>query len=1192
MIDQVIIQSTADTSKAEQEYIGLRKEIRELKKELDLLDEGTAEYEATFNKLSNKMKQQDDRTKALRSSSADLGDVFSNTSKVVSGVAQGFAGATAALSLFGLENEQLLRTIQRVQAFEVIGRSISGLEETITKTIPFLKNNIMSLFKDTNNLKLNVGVDANVSGNVAQQAVQTIDSESFEKAAESSERMAQAQQGAAGAMNSNAGTSKALLETERQTLNIQIEQNKESIKNNITKLQELEIEKNIALEKAKQIDLEAEEYAKSVMNKIKQDGLGNYSDDIDSEKVGDLQKKYQENQSILVETEKSLKNITDELTTQKNKLTELESTQQNLNKTTTGFGKIWGQMKGILTGVGIAAAITIAITLVTKLIDYFKKMNDAIKKTYADAMAYNQEYAAAVTKSTEKELSTLKALDAGYKNLGKNKEAQNKYLKDNAKFYKEIGIDITKIVKGEVNYRKEIEKTTNTLIERGRAMGIVNLLIEKYSKQAELKQLEIINRGLVSNAIKNLDGGRMFEFVSENVRDYIAQLYTEGFRAPESIIARLKEEFIGLTDTQLTGIEAGLRKVGKALPDDFQEKLSENNKELKKTDEIIAKLEPQVTGLFKDDDGKPTGTAGATTIVKSYNELIQETLNLYQGLNLNNPFTPERIRQIELQFENVKTIADRTVFEIANNEALSDEEKLRRISDVNQTIIAAERAKILALKQISLDNAKWERDNQLRALKEQAAIQKNNYKQAIEDAKNSLEKGSISQTQFDEIFNKVQVAAGTAFKSVKEFYEYLGGNEIVNRNDKFINGVTEVANVFKKVEDGVETFNSEGFKKKIKDLYNVDLDVVNPLDVDLGKLSVDEFNFLQQLIKQYQDYNNTVQGIQIQANADTKANTEKNYAEQLNLINKQFAEIENEYNKYQSRLRTQINDNSNISFMDFITGNKSGYQNRENVISGLEADIELENQRQESIKKTIQTKQEELLNENITLEERARINDELKQLDVDLTNSEETESEKRLLIAEKEKEKRKEIFDATVQGLEDVTTIISNIYDANETSQMNNLKQLLNARAITQEQYEQRSEDLANEYAKKRQRVEIFQGLLAATASSIGAFSSAMRPDSGILYPYNLIAAGISSAAAFSAVIAQVATLKGLSVGDTSSTPVQSTAGTGLNYTLQEQQVSNERLLNSLTSQRVYVVESDIRSVTARVSELQAMSTF
>ena len=215
MIDQVIIQSTADTSQAENEYVGLRKEIRNLKAELDLLEEGTAEYDATFTKLSNKMKQQQDRTMALRSSSADLGDVFSNTSKVIGGVAQGFAGATAALSLFGVENEQLLKTIQKVQAFEAIGRSFTGLEETITKTLPALKNNIMAFFKDTSKMKINVGVDANVTGNVQQGAVQTIDSEAFEKAAKSSKDVATSQQAAAGAMLTSAGGSRAQLEVEK-----------------------------------------------------------------------------------------------------------------------------------------------------------------------------------------------------------------------------------------------------------------------------------------------------------------------------------------------------------------------------------------------------------------------------------------------------------------------------------------------------------------------------------------------------------------------------------------------------------------------------------------------------------------------------------------------------------------------------------------------------------------------------------------------------------------------------------------------------------------------------------------------------------------------------------------------------------------------------------------------------------------
>lgn len=1146
MIDQVIIQSTADTSQAEQEYVGLRKEIKNLKAELDLLDEGTAEYDATFTKLSNKMKQQQDRTKALRSSSADLGDVFSNTSKVIGGVAQGFAGATAALSLFGVENEQLLKTIQKVQAFEAIGRSFTGLEETITKTLPALKNNIMAFFKDTSKMKINVGVDAGVTGNVqqgvAQQAVQTIDSEAFEKAAKSSKDVATSQQAAAGAMLTSAGGSRAQLEAEKEITANKLQQLQDEMKINLNKLNTIQSERAANIKANKELSDELNKSANNISNKIVEINSELTGTVINQETLDELhikqdaaledaiekhkkiyEKKTKLNELIEIQNKEYEEGV-NKVKKQEDQIKDTEKAQQTLNKTTTGFGKIWGQFKNIAAGVGIGLAIAAVTAGITYLVKLYQKQKEQLKGT----LDFHKQIGDEVGKNLANEQATLAVLNFNYSKIKGDIKDRNKYLKDNEKQYKKVGVEVDKIIKGEISYSDAIKESNKLLEKRALNMAYFSQLTKEYETKISL----------------------------------------------ETSIGTLGEDIIK----------------GSIAYDDVSKELQNYYKQIAESDKKIDYLRRKITELPKDDT--KTGGAAATTIVKSYNELIQETLNLYQGLNLNNPFTPERIRQIESQFENVKTIADRTVFEIANNEALSDEEKLRRISDVNQTIIAAERTKILALKQISLDNAKWERDNQLRALKEQAAIQKNNYKQTIEDAKKSLEKGSISQSKFDEIFNKVQVAAGTAFKSVKEFYKYLGGNEVVNRNDKFINGVSDVANSFKTVTDGVESFDSEGFKKKIKDLYNVDLDVTNPLDVDLGKLSVDEFNFLQQLIKQYQDYNNTVQGIQIQANADTKANTEKNYAEQLNLINKQFAEIESEYDKYQSRLRTQINDNSNISFMDFITGNKSGYQNREDVIKGLEADIELENQRQESIKKTIQTKQDELLNQNITLEERAKINEELKQLDVDLTSSEETESEKRLSIAEKEKEKRKEIFDATVQGLEDVTTIMSNIYEANETNELNNLKRLLKSKAITQEQYEERSEALANEYAKKRQRIEIFQGLLAATSSSIGAFSSAMRPDSGIPYPYNLIAAGISSAAAFSAVIAQVATLRGLSVGDTSSTPVQSTAGTGLNYTLQEQQVSNERLLNSLTNQRVYVLESDITSTQARVSEVQAMSIF
>ena len=141
MIEQVIISTQADTSQAENQYVGLRKEIMNLKKQLDVLEEGTVEYDKVFTKLSMKMHEQKERMVALRNSGADLGQMLGNVTKLSGAISQGFAGATAALSLFGIENENLLRTIQKVQAFESIARTLESFEDA-PKRIKALFQNI------------------------------------------------------------------------------------------------------------------------------------------------------------------------------------------------------------------------------------------------------------------------------------------------------------------------------------------------------------------------------------------------------------------------------------------------------------------------------------------------------------------------------------------------------------------------------------------------------------------------------------------------------------------------------------------------------------------------------------------------------------------------------------------------------------------------------------------------------------------------------------------------------------------------------------------------------------------------------------------------------------------------------------------------------------------------------------------
>ena len=74
--------------------------------------------------------------------------------------------------------------------------------------------------------------------------------------------------------------------------------------------------------------------------------------------------------------------------------------------------------------------------------------------------------------------------------------------------------------------------------------------------------------------------------------------------------------------------------------------------------------------------------------------------------------------------------------------------------------------------------------------------------------------------------------------------------------------------------------------------------------------------------------------------------------------------------------------------------------------------------------------------------------------------------------------------------------------------------------------------------------------------------------------------------------MASVAQLKSLSVGNTSVNPTSSNTGSSLNYSLNQQAATNERLMNSVTDSRVYVLESDITGTQATIKEIEEMSTF
>ena len=1138
MIEQVLITTTADTSQAETEYVGLRQEVKLLKTQLDSLEEGTQEYNETFTKLSAKMFEQRERMQALKNSAGDLGQMLGNVSGLAGTISQGFAGATAALSLFGIENENLLRTIQKVQAFESIAKTLEQLEDA-PKKIKALFNNIKGVFGSSNKLTIDVAGEA--------KQTTTIDTKSFKEAAESADLLKASTAAAAGSTAAAAGNQSGVTGQLQVQIPLQDQLNllaKENLSTQKMKIDLLVAESTAKL-RASVAEYNANEDLRAQSMAISQE------DDLLRSK---LDAKVQANQAELNTLKEYQANIEKKIGTTSTEIVDSTKKQSVVAKT---LGTIWQNIGGIIKGIGIGLLISGAIYGITKLIDHFKKRGEAVKKTFSEAFEFSKEYSSAQTKAIEKELGMLKVLDAGYRNIGNNKEQQNKYLTKNKDKYKEVGVEINKILSGEISYNKAIITANSNLIERAKLLGTTSLLVQKYSKQLELQ----LNSSIVSGDIFSfIDKKGYFNYLDEfgkQLRTEISSLISQGFGSAESITDALVAKFGSRVNKNKTKFI--VKQILGDVPDEFQQSLKENNDELSKTEAQIAKLEKQVTGYYTTDK---EGGATATTSIKTYNQLLTDLLKSYDKINLNNPFTPEEARKNELFFQSTKEGIESLIFQLLkSNGSYSD--IIAKLEDYQIQIIEIEKLYNQKLRDIKIDQAAWERDDLIRTTEEDLIIKKKGYEQNLKDAKESFKAGAITEKEFNDIKDKVSKATDT---SILEFTKLLN----------------------KQLSSG--EINFQQFRDKLNEFAGTDLTVLDPTKVDYGKLTVDNYNYLQDLISNWEDYYQKIQEANTTFKDSDKATTEEIFAVRMATIDKFSAEIERKTTEANSKISMQMNERNIQIWTVGFAGLRSGYTDVLDEIAQLQNETNLDKANQTLIQQRIDTLKEELNSETITAQKRIELLDAVKQAEADLTASKLSETERRLAIAQKEQEVRDSIFNGIKEAITDIDSVISAGYNVAEQTELNRLKKLYNAKLITQEEYTTQSEAISDKYTKKRLELEIFTGTMSAIGTSIAAFQSAV--ESKIPYPYNLILAGISSAAAFGSVMASVSQLQSLSIGDTSVSPTASSTGSGLTYSLNQQSATNERLLNSITDQRVYVLESDITGTQATIKEIENMSTF
>lgn len=132
---------TIDTQPAKKSLRDLRAELRGIKDEMVNLDEGSDSFLEAANKAGTLKHQLDEINESVKGASADFGDILGNVSQVGAGITGAFQTATAALSLFGVESEEILQSINTMQNLMAITQGLDSIDQAI-KSIDKLRNSI------------------------------------------------------------------------------------------------------------------------------------------------------------------------------------------------------------------------------------------------------------------------------------------------------------------------------------------------------------------------------------------------------------------------------------------------------------------------------------------------------------------------------------------------------------------------------------------------------------------------------------------------------------------------------------------------------------------------------------------------------------------------------------------------------------------------------------------------------------------------------------------------------------------------------------------------------------------------------------------------------------------------------------------------------------------------------------------
>lgn len=486
-----------DTKSSNKSINSLKKDIDALTNSLNDLEIGTKEYNETLSLLGKRQSEFNKINEQIARSSRTTAQRFESVAKISTGLASGYGAATAAITLFGKESEDLTKVMVKLQSSIALVQGIGGIKDLLEE-LPTLGNWFKKLTDFIS--PFNTGLN-NAAKNLNQ-----IDASKLN---------------GIGTSVGNVGTelgniSKVVKDLEGTNINFkggmiqgvmgtpaEISATNKSVSNTIPIIGKLGETAKKSFEEVKPTFTTVAEFLKEA---AKETGTP-------AERMQKAAKR------LGVDLAELKENVEKGIPTLRKGAEAQKAMAEASEQAASGVGKVKTALKtigNVTVWIALATAIGLAIN---KIIEYISSIKSAEK----EAAEFRKSITDTTNQIASKSIAIFRELQIAYERVGDSADAKRKFIEQYSDKIKETGLNITNVKTAEDAFVNNTGNYVEALSARAKAQAIEQAAIKLYEEYLN-KRTELENQ-ISDTSFGEASAWQAFKATAMFWKDYSNTIY-------------------------------------------------------------------------------------------------------------------------------------------------------------------------------------------------------------------------------------------------------------------------------------------------------------------------------------------------------------------------------------------------------------------------------------------------------------------------------------------------------------------------------------------------------------------------------------------------------------------------------------------------------------------------------------------